>query len=93
MVHVCIHTYICTYIHTVHTKQHSDPTVHACTFSVHDATPLFFVQVHSITDDGLKIKQLYNVDTFPYIALLDPRTGVSYVISHRVSRVSLLLVA
>ncbi|CAI8008085.1 UBX domain-containing protein 7 [Geodia barretti] len=34
-----------------------------------------FWQIHSITDDGLRFKQLYHVETFPYISIIDPRTG------------------
>jgi hypothetical protein len=35
-----------------------------------------FWQIHSITDDGLRFKQLYHVETFPYISIIDPRTGI-----------------
>lgn len=38
-----------------------------------------FWQIHSITDDGLRFKQLYHVTTFPYVAILDPRTGEKIV--------------
>ena len=33
------------------------------------------LQIHRITDDGVKFKQLYHTTTFPYVAILDPRTG------------------
>ena len=36
-----------------------------------------FPQIHSITDDGLRFKHLYNVDIYPYVAILDPRTGIN----------------
>ena len=36
---------------------------------------VYCLQIHKITDDGLKFKQLYNVDKFPYVAIVDPRTG------------------
>jgi hypothetical protein len=38
-----------------------------------------FWQIHKVTDDGLKFKQLYNIDSFPYVAVLDPRTGMTTV--------------
>ena len=41
------------------------------TFTVH-----ILLQIHSITDDGLRFKQLYHVETFPYISIIDPRTGI-----------------
>lgn len=34
-----------------------------------------FLQVYRITDDGVRFRQLYHVETYPYIAIIDPRTG------------------
>jgi hypothetical protein len=33
------------------------------------------VQVSSITDDGIEFSRLYHVDKYPYVAVVDPRTG------------------
>ena len=33
-------------------------------------------QVYNITDEGLKFKHLYHVTNFPYIAVIDPMTGM-----------------
>lgn len=33
------------------------------------------MQIHKITDSGIKFKQLYKVSSFPFIAIIDPRTG------------------
>ena len=36
-------------------------------------------QIHKITDDGIRFKQLYHVNSFPYVAILDPRTGNLFI--------------
>ena len=36
-------------------------------------------QIQRITDDGVRFKQLYHVTNFPYIAIIDPRTGSNVV--------------
>lgn len=36
---------------------------------------VYYLQIHRITDDGMRFKQLYHIDSYPYIAVIDPRTG------------------
>ncbi|XP_019850661.1 PREDICTED: UBX domain-containing protein 7-like [Amphimedon queenslandica] len=38
-----------------------------------------FIQIQRITDDGSKFQQLYGVDTFPTVLIIDPRTGEKMV--------------
>jgi len=35
--------------------------------------------VYCITDEGIKFKQLYHVEKYPYIAVIDPITGEKIV--------------
>ena len=58
---LCSVLYTCTFMYT-----------HLYMYAIHF---VYSVQIHKITDDGIKFKQLYNVNKFPYVAIVDPRTG------------------
>ena len=38
-------------------------------------TPVFFFKVYHDSSEGQRYMQFYNVIEFPYVAILDPRTG------------------
>jgi hypothetical protein len=45
-------------------------------------------QVYSDSEEGKKYMQFYDVDAWPYIAVLDPRTGEKLVVWHNVDAAS-----
>ena len=66
--------YVHTYINYTYTCVYVYIFSH-CKLDVSECCLLLF-QIHRITDEGIKFKQLYHVTNFPYVAILDPRTGM-----------------
>ncbi|XP_071838691.1 UBX domain-containing protein 7-like isoform X2 [Apostichopus japonicus] len=61
----------------------SDPTVKSII-----KESFVFWQVFHDSEDGLKYSQFYNVSEYPYVAILDPRTGELMVTWHHLDTVA-----
>ena len=40
---------------------------------------IMYLQIQRITDEGIKFRQLYQVESYPAIIIIDPRTGEDFV--------------